>query len=101
MRTRRVIMPVVALAAAGALYVTNPSRDEYVQRAIGKARHGGGLHEPDDPTRNGPHICGRSDGMARLRAVFLFYTSMETGDTLVTPGICKRYALLRGDRAIR
>lgn len=97
MRTRRVIMLIVALAVAGTLYVTSPSRDEYVEWVISKARPGNGHYfsrviRPEVA----PMYIDEATSWRDFGLFSLFYTSMETGDTLVTLGICKQYVLIRG-----
>ena len=97
MRTRRVIMLIVALAVAGTLYVTSPSRDEYVEWAIGKARPGGG-HTMSRVIRpeTAPMYVDQATSWRDFGLFSLFYTSMDAGDTLVTLGICEQYILIRG-----
>lgn len=97
MRTRRVIILAVVLAVAVTLLVTNPTHDEYVQWAIDAAQSGGGhfVSRVIRPETAPMYVDGATE--AHDFGLFsLFYTSMETGDTLVTLGICRQFVLLRG-----
>jgi hypothetical protein len=99
-RARRVIILVVVLAVAGALCITNPRRDEYVEWAIQKAQPGSGhyigrvIHPETAPMYIDGATVWRNYGLFSL-----FYTEAETGDVLVTLGLCKQYIPLRGSRA--
>lgn len=97
MRTRRVIMLVVALAVAGTLCVTNPDRDEYVAWAIHQSQPGSGhcmsrvIRPETAPMYIGGATVRRNYGLFSL-----FYTETETGGALVTLGIGGQHVLLRG-----
>gem|GEM_PF-1752588 len=97
MRARRVIILIVALAVAGTLYVTNPGRDEYVRWAIDKAQSGGGYYMS---RMIGPEAAPMYVDRATVGRDFLlfslYYTTMETGDNVVTLGICRQFVPLRG-----
>ena len=97
MRARRVIILAVVLAVAGTLCFTHPSRDEYVEWAIQKAQPGSGhpigrMIQPE----TAPMYVGGATAWRNYGLFSLFYTSMETGGTLVTLGLCGQFIPLRG-----